>query len=309
MSRRHIPWRGPTRTTQVSMPRQDTQPQSPSESRLSSPVIPRKVNGRHGLLWLGDAITILRQQPLMWVMVGLCFFLILLMTLLISAIIAPALSLLTSVVASILLGGILFGCDQLSEGLPFKFEHLFAGLDHKLLELVQLGLLYASGTLIVSLVSSLVFTMLGLELPEYKLEQPVIEPLPIEFLLLLLLFLLLMAPLLMAYWFAPALIVCRNMSALQALKSSYRACAMNMLAFTYYGVFALMLLFVGFSVVALTSLVSVPLALLLNIAIYLLFFSLTLISIYTSFADIYPARRAGENVTEDNHDDMSQLTV
>ncbi len=65
-------------------------------------------------------------------------------------------------------------------------------------------------------------------------------------LLLALLFLmLLLIPLVMAYWFAPVLVVLEDMQALEAMKMSFAACWRNVMPFLIFGLAAFALLVIG----------------------------------------------------------------
>ncbi|MEN6587182.1 MAG: BPSS1780 family membrane protein, partial [Sulfuricella sp.] len=85
----------------------------------------------------------------------------------------------------------------------------------------------------------------------------------------------LLLPLLMAYWFAPALVLFDGLPAKQAMKLSFAACLRNVLPFTLYGVVGLVLFVLG----------SIPLGLGLLAVIPVLFAT----SIYTAYRDIFVA--------------------
>jgi len=60
-------------------------------------------------------------------------------------------------------------------------------------------------------------------------------------LVVMLVMLLLVVPLLMAYWFAPALVVFRGDAPWAAMKTSFRACLRNMPPFLVYGIVGFLL--------------------------------------------------------------------
>jgi uncharacterized membrane protein len=91
--------------------------------------------------------------------------------------------------------------------------------------------------------------------------------------LALLIVLALLLPLAMLAWFAPALIVFRNLPAWEAMKLSFRACMRNLMPFLLYGLVALVLIVVA----------CIPLLLGLLIVMPVL-----LASVYTSYRDIFP---------------------
>ena len=82
-------------------------------------------------------------------------------------------------------------------------------------------------------------------------------------------------PLMMAIWFAPALIVFDNLGATDAMKQSFSACLINTLPFLVYGVVVSVLWIVA----------SIPLLLGLLILLPVIF-----CSVYTSYKDIFASR-------------------
>jgi uncharacterized membrane protein len=76
--------------------------------------------------------------------------------------------------------------------------------------------------------------------------------------LALLISLALSVPVVMAMWFAPALVVFNNMQPVPALKASFDACMKNMLVFLVYGLITLVLCFFAALPLGLGFLVLVP---------------------------------------------------
>jgi len=89
----------------------------------------------------------------------------------------------------------------------------------------------------------------------------------------------LLIPLLMAYWFAPALVVLRNMTAMDAMKLSFLGSLRNMWPFLIYGVIAFILMMIAMIPFGLGMLILVPV---LNASIYL------------GYKDIFPAEAEQE---------------
>jgi uncharacterized membrane protein len=87
-----------------------------------------------------------------------------------------------------------------------------------------------------------------------------------------LLFFILFLPLMMAVWFAPALIVLRGREPWAAMKESFSGCLQNVIPFLLYG-----LIGIGLAIVA-----TIPLAL-----GWFVLAPVTIASIYTSYCDIY----------------------
>jgi uncharacterized membrane protein len=99
-------------------------------------------------------------------------------------------------------------------------------------------------------------------------------------LIALLVALALLVPLLMAYWFAPALVVLRNMTAMEAMKLSFVGCLRNIWPFLVFGVIAFVLTMIAMIPFGLGMLVLVPV---LNASIYL------------GYKDIFPAEPEAES--------------
>jgi len=90
--------------------------------------------------------------------------------------------------------------------------------------------------------------------------------------LFLLLMMALSVPVLMAVWFAPALVALHERGPLEAMKESFQACLKNAVPFLVYGVVGLVLAIVA----------SIPFGL-----GWLLFGPVLIASVYTAYKDIY----------------------
>ena len=65
-------------------------------------------------------------------------------------------------------------------------------------------------------------------------------------------------PLMAAYWFAPALVVFRDVAPLEAMKASFFACLKNLLPFLVYGVILFVLCLIAMIPIGLGMLIMVP---------------------------------------------------
>ena len=235
---------------------------------------PRLVRAGRGADWIGEAFALFRQQPGVWI--G-----ILVIWLVLSSVIAavPALSVLGSFLNPVFSAGIMLGCASQARGEGLRVEHLFAGFRSgrvgPLLMMTVWTLLLAAAGLValVAVVGWPVFDALeGLHDPS---PEELLGALGLGRLLWFAFAALTLAALLaMAVWFAPALIVFRGVSALDALKLSFRGCVRNWRALAVYGLLVLVMLILA----------ALPLLLGLLIAVPVL-----MASIYTSYQDLYPA--------------------
>jgi uncharacterized membrane protein len=95
---------------------------------------------------------------------------------------------------------------------------------------------------------------------------------PTAILLPMLVIFALFIPVLMAYWFAPALVALEGVTAIEAMKLSFVACLRNILPFLLYGVIVTVLSFVAAIPFMLGFLVLSP---------------VIIASIYTAYRDIF----------------------
>ena len=157
----------------------------------------------------------------------------------------------------LLLAGLLVSCRKASNGQSPEIGDLFAGFSHNTGNLVMLGVLYMATMLAIFAVVMLLAggsvagglmmghgSGLGLALG--------------GLLLAMLLTLALSLPVLMALWFAPALVFFNNMTPVDALKASFNACLRNTLVFLVYGLMAMVLAFFAALPVMLGFLVLLP---------------------------------------------------
>jgi len=230
---------------------------------------PNKVPASHGWRWLKGGFWHFRQNPFAWILalvawtlasIGLSW-------------IPYAGSLLVTLISPLISAGFLVGAAAQEDGDDFRVEHLLAGLSHNPGQLVLLGVLYLVGVMVAGLVMGLglfavVAAMGALDNPEI-VDAIVRGPL----LLLGILFgLLLAVPLVMAYWFAPALVALDGFSAVTAMKLSFQGCWKNVVPFLVYGILSFLFLLVGVLPVGLGLLVVLP---------------LLIASLYVSYRDIY----------------------
>ncbi len=228
-------------------------------------------NGWH---WVTRGFWHFRQNPFAWVGAMVVWLVIAVVASLIPFIGSLAVTIFSPVV----LAGFMIGAEFQDRGEDFKIGHLFAGFSSNLGQLVLAGVLYLVGLILcmaaMGIMMGGMFAILGgmggMEEPDPEMIAAIMSS-P-TMMLSLLVGLGLMIPLLMAYWFAPALIALEGVSAIYAMKQSFIGCLKNVLPFLLYGIVGMVLLVLG----------SLPLALGLLIVIPVL-----VASIYASFRDIY----------------------
>lgn len=231
---------------------------------------PVSVPASHGWHWIKQGFSMVFASPGAWIGITLLFMVMYTVLNLI-----PLVNFLVALVIAVFTGGFMIGAHEQDNGGRFTIGHLFAGFSNKFGPLFLVGVLYLIGMIAVFVVMGLVMSVLfsatanlsgsESELAAQLLTSPVMW-LPV------LLALALWVPLLMAYWFAPALVVLDDVSALSAMGMSFRACLKNILPFLLYGLVAMVLFLLGVLPVLLGLLIVVP---------------AIIASVYTSYRDIF----------------------
>lgn len=216
---------------------------------------PRRCEAGAGATWFGQAWTLFKAEPGLWLGMSVVFLILVGVLNFI-----PVLNLLLSVGFGVLAAGWIVAAYELDENQNLKFEQLFAGFNRHTGQLFLLGLLYLVGVLLcvaVAVIVALVFggaSVMGMTHQGGTANG-------FEMLAMLLGFLVamaLMVPLAMSIWFAPALIAFNGMDAIAAMKLSFHACWLNMLPFLIYGLVLMGLLFLCLLTCGLGLLVLLP---------------------------------------------------
>jgi len=233
----------------------------------------RQVSAGQGWQWIVDGFALFRKNPLIWIVLFVIYFIIL-MVVSIIPLVGP---LVMSLLAPVFAAGFMLACRDLENGSELEVRYLVAGFMHNTGQLVTVGGLYLVGSIVI--MGVMMFAGGGAILGAAALngmhggEPPDVAIGAIGGMLIALLAALaLLVPLLMAYWFAPALVFFNDMPAAQAMKASFTACIKNWLPFTVYGA-------AGFG---LTLLAMIP----FGLGILVLIPVITA-SIYTGYKDIF----------------------
>jgi len=281
----------------------------------------RVVAASSGSAWLKDAYRIFKLSKGVWFGIG-AFLLV--------ASLVPILSTFVVILMPVLVGGLMIGCSQINATNPMKFDYLFSGLRKSTRPLLMLSLVNVLTLILVTTLTSNISMALGFDLstlvPEHmegNQNQQVIAWLqnldPVifiqTFLVGLSVFLILMLPVFMAFWFAPALICLKNKSVALSLKQSFSASLKNKVPFMVYSGVAVAYLFLFFFLLTLVAAIAQPLTIPLVLVGYVGGFSISLISIYTSFVEIFPDHSSDDRLethgndtsSNDGKDDSSML--
>ena len=217
----------------------------------------RQVAAGRGWQWVVQGFALFRKNPLIWLAL-FAVYLIIVLVLSVIPMVGPLVSMLLSPVFS---AGFLLGCKALEQGEELELAHLFAGFRSNTAQLITVGGVYLVGNVVVAGIVMLLGsgTLLNMGLLANPQPDPALLAGALGGMMLALLGgLFLLVPLLMAYWFAPALVVFDNMHAVDAMKLSFAACWRNMVPFLVYGLVTFVLAMLAAIPFGLGFLVLVP---------------------------------------------------
>ncbi len=261
----------------------------------------------HGWRWIKLAWQQFKAQPRRWLAAVALVYLV---TFVLSLV--PVFgSLATMILGPVFAGGLMLGAQSQERHGRLRVMAGFDAFSGHGGQLALVGLFYLVGLFLVFMVTGLILMGTGVltagSLDALSSNDPeiVAGALGPGITLALLVLLLAMVPLLMLYWFAPVLVALEGMSAIEAMRMSFRACWRNMVPFLVYGL-ALFFILTGASLIlglisALLALVSETLMvalMLLMIPLMLVFAALVVLSIYSAYRDVFhaPTRSPGSLV-------------
>jgi uncharacterized membrane protein len=235
----------------------------------------RKVDAGQGWRWIAGGFGLFRKNPPIWMVFAIIYVLIVFFLLWA----APVGVFLLVLVSPVIDAGFMVASRTAEKGEDLEISLLFAGFKHRSGQLVTVGGLYLIGAIIIA--GLMMMAGGGAILGSAALGQ-MQGAAPTEvmvgamggMLISLLVTMALLIPLKMASWFAPALVMFHNMTAVEAMKLSFFGCLRNMWPFLVYGVIFFILMMIAMIPFGLGMLILVPV---LNASIYL------------GYKDIFPA--------------------
>jgi uncharacterized membrane protein len=218
----------------------------------------QSVSAGQGITWITDAFGIFAKAWVMWAIFGL----VLLIGNVLLSVIPIVGGLASMLLMPLLIGGLMLGCERLERNETMEFNQLFAALDQHTAQLLLVACLYFVGFLIVAMIVGLIAVLIfgvGAFAGMFTSEPSAIgAALLLPIILAGLLVLALAMPLVMAYWFAPALIVFHRLTAVDAMKQSFYGCLKNILPFLLYGIVMIVLSIMATIPLALGWIILVP---------------------------------------------------
>ena len=228
-------------------PPQPVSTSSAASARAKRP--PASVAAGNGVAWWSEGWRLFALSP--WVWIGITVLFVVIVALLHFV---PLLgSVASTVLSPVLAAGIMAGCQAQDRGGELTINHLFTGFSERLTPLLVLGLLYLAGTMVIlCIVFVIAIATIGMSGSGALMSGDpatatfaTVATLGFGVLLAGLVAALIALPLMMAYWFAPALVMLRNDEPVAALKASFFACLANVVPMLVYSIIGLVLAIVA----------------------------------------------------------------
>jgi uncharacterized membrane protein len=224
----------------------------------------RTCNFGQGMAWIGQGWSLFTRAPLIWivniVIVWAIFF---------GLSIIPLIgTYITYAIYGLLFAGLSLGAHAQHGGRPLQVEHAFAGFRAPhLMPLFVLGLLYMIVGVFILVITGILFNVMlgasgavGALLSGNTSELTgVFAGMGLRLLLVILIVMAISLPLIMAFWFAPALVALNGVSPINALGISFMACLKNFLPYLLFGLVFTVLFVIGIIPIGLGLFVVMPL--------------------------------------------------
>ncbi len=232
-----------------------------------------------GMAWISAAWQLFAKSPMMWILMIVLYAIFYVALAFVPFVGSLAGNLLYGIIGA----GWLASAHAVADGKKLEIDYLFSGFKTRTNPLFIIGAFYTGGLIGILILMLLMAIFIALALGASGAIGALMSGDSSElasfagasivtFLFVLLIGLALLAPLLMALWFAPALVYFHDEEPVQALKTSFFACLKNWLPFTIYGVVMILLVIVAAIPLMLGFLVVGPIA---------------LISVYTSYRAVF----------------------
>jgi len=243
---------------------------------------PRTVDAGRGASWWVEGWRLFTPRVGMWLLITLILIGLVCLLALVGLVpfIGQLLVLACDVLAPVFVGGLMLGCRAVDRGNPLTVAHLFAGFSQRTGPLVIVGVIYTGLAMLIGLIIiGMMIAIFGVAIlgmltggVDGTQTGVSLDSVVVAVLLGFLFFLLLLLPLVMAIWFAPALVMLGGMSPVDAMKASFHGCLRNVVPFLVYGVIWLVL----------ATLASIPFGL-----GWFVLGPVTIATVYASYCDIF----------------------
>ena len=209
-----------------------------------------------GWRWIADGFSLFKMAPGTWIGAGiLCLILFFVM-----AFIPIIGGIAAMLLMPVFLAGFMLGCESLNNGDGMEIGVIFAGFKQNTGQLVLVGVIYFILYIIafiplLLIAGSSFFAMMTASADPEAIQDVTFGA---SFFIGILISMALYVPVVMTYWFAPALVSLNNMSAVEAMKMSFSGCLKNIMPFLWYGIIAIILYFLSIIPLGLGLLVFLP---------------------------------------------------
>jgi hypothetical protein len=204
------------------------------EAVVGAGVTGRNVGSGRGTAWWAESWALFMKNPGMW----LVFTVIYLVGMVVLHFIPVLGSLIAAALTQVLVGGWMLSARKLESGGQLEVADLFEGFKDKLNPLLVLGAIALGASLVIGLIMMAMGggAMLGMAAGGAASSMGGVMAGMALGMLALLVGVLLSFVFAMAIWFAPALVVLRNVAPVEAMKASWSASLQNIVPFLVYGV-------------------------------------------------------------------------
>jgi uncharacterized membrane protein len=223
---------------------------------------PRRLVAGRGWHWYVNGFKLFRRQPGMWIVLALQFFVLALLAGVLPAVGALAYTL----VSPALSAGVYLAAKQCDSGHKIGPLDLFSAFRGEVKPLLFIGFINVVAAMLVTLILSLFGSQSSLaDLPAGSLPSP--EEMKSLYLHTSL-SLILMTPVMCAVWFAPALVLFKGHSPIEAMQLSFSGVCRNWQAFLLSSLITLALFILSAFTIFLGLLVALPVMMLMQYIAY-----------------------------------------
>jgi hypothetical protein len=227
----------------------------------------RGLEAARGWAWIAEGFQLFKRKPGTWILITVIFLVIF-----IGLTLIPVVGTLASwALYPVFAGGIMLGCHSLAQQGELEVGHLFAGFKNRAGDLVVIGL-FSIVALIIAMIPMILALGAGAFFGFMSADPEALAAIGPGVVIGGLITMGLAVPVYMALWFAPALVVLREMPLIEALKQSFRGCLRNVVPFLVYGIVAMVLSMIAVIPLLLGLLVLIP---------------VIMASVYVAFRDIF----------------------
>lgn len=220
-------------------------PAGPAAAPEATQPEPRVVDAGRGVSWWSEGWRLFTPGVGVWLLI----MIILIGLHVVGAFIPVVGSLAMQILFPVFTGGLMLGCRAIDRGNPLTVGHLFGGFSQRTGPLVVVGLIYTGlAILIMLVVAGMMIAIFGVAIlgmltgdADPSQTGVALGSVVVAVLLGILFFLLLLLPLIMAIWFAPALVMLGGLSPGAAMKASFYGCLQNIIPFLVYGAIGIVL--------------------------------------------------------------------